>query len=390
MPKKYRIVAAVAAIILIVAAVMLGPKLMEGTPPGVGTDSAGSTESDATAAMTVTVATPQVAVWPVEIEVSGWLAAWQEAKISAEVGGQRIVALNADVGDKVKRGDVLLELSRDSIENDILQSEASLDSAKATLEQATADADRVRGLSNTESVSQQQASEYLSTERQALANVASIEAQLASHKLNLKHTRITAVSDGVVSSRSADLGDVASVGQELLRLIRDGRIEWQAEVPLTQLISITPDTTVRLPTPSGDIHGTIRQIAPSVSQTDGRVKVYVSLSADPNGPEPKTGIMVNGIFEVSKSEAVSLPTSAIVLQDGYSYVFMLDGADPVRVRRQRVETGRRQWSRVELLNDFPRDAQVVESGGALLSDGSVVRISTGAQQGSDGSEGEKQ
>lgn len=390
MPKKYRIVAGIAAIILIIAAVILAPKLMGAPPPGAGADSAGSKDAEATAALTVAVATPQVSVWPVEIEVSGWLAAWQEATISAEVGGQRIVALNADVGDTVKKGDVLLELSRDSIENDILQSEASLDSAKATLEQASADADRVRGLSNTESVSQQQASEYISTERQARANVASIEAQLASHKLNLKHTRITAVSDGVVSSRSADLGDVASVGQELFRLIRDGRIEWQAEVPLTQLISITTDTTVRIPTPSGDIHGTIRQIAPSVSQTDGRVKVYVSLSDDSNGPEPKTGIMVNGIFEVSKSEAVSLPSSAIVLQDGFSYIFMLDGTDPVRVRRQRVETGRRQGNRVELLNDFPRDAQVVETGGALLSDGSVVRVSTDVQQGSDEAEGEKQ
>ena len=364
--------------VLAAAVVGIGAAVGLPTPGTAPVDESAITapEKAAAAALTVAVESPEVATWPVEVQASGWLAAWREAVISAEVGGQRIEEVSVDVGDTVAKGDVLATLSRATLENDIRQLEATLDSAEAGLEQATADADRARRLEGGGSISQQQISEYLIAERQAKADVASAEAALSSAKLDLDRTEIVAVSDGIISDASAAIGDVVTEGEELFRLIRDGRIEWQAEVPLVRMRNVKVGTPARLPTPIGDISGTVRQIAPSASETNGRIVVYVALDPPEDAPEPKTGIMVSGVLETGESEAVSVPSSAVVLQDGFSYVFTLNEGDPATVTRRRVETGRRQDDRVEITGDFPTDVQVVRSGGAFLSDGSTVRVAT--------------
>jgi RND family efflux transporter MFP subunit len=167
-----------------------------------------------------------------------------------------------------------------------------------------------------------------------------------------------------------------SEGEELFRLIRDNRIEWQAEVPLRQTFGLKVGTPARIPTPIGDVTGKIRRIAPSASDTNGRVKVYVDIDQLPGDIEPKIGVMISGRFQTGEDSALHVPSSAVVLQDGFAYVFVLEDGDTVR--RQRVETGRRQDNRVEITSDLKSDAQVVQSGGAFLTDGSRVRVTDAA------------
>ena len=374
MKKRNLIIAGGAIAALCVATFML-------LKPAAKTDVADNAGTDVTAsaALTVEATKPVVETWPVEVQASGWLAPWAEAVIASELGGERIVAVNVEVGDSVKAGDVLAELSRASIENKLAELEASLESARAALKTASDDAARVRQLSGGGSMSQQEIAGYLSTELQAQASVTVAEAQLASEKLSLQNTRIVAVSDGVVSDVSAALGQVVSQGQELFRLIRDSRIEWQAEVPLVQLRGIETGTKVLIPSPLGDVGGKVRRVSPEASQTNGRVLVYVD-PEPPNGvPMPKTGILVTGAFIVDETEAVALPSSAVTIQDGFSYVFIIKPGGTTTVQRERVETGRRRGDLVEILGDFSKDAQVVLAGGAFLSDGSVVRVVEGQQ-----------
>jgi RND family efflux transporter MFP subunit len=331
------------------------------------------------AALTVEVTRPTTETWPVEVQASGWLAPWAEAVIASEVGGERIMAVNVEVGDTVKAGDVMAELSRASVENRIAELQATLESAKAALETATEDADRARQLSGGASISRQQVATYVSAERQAKAGVTVAEAQLASETLSLQNTRIIAVSDGVVSDVSAALGQVVSQGQELFRLIRDSRIEWRAEVPLFQLRGIAAGTKVVIPSPFGDIGGTVRRVSPAASQTNGRVLVYVDPEPPEGVPMPKTGILVTGALILDETEATTLPATAITVQDGFSYVFVIQTGASTTVARERVETGRRRGERVEILGDLAKDAQVVLSGGAFLSDGSIVRVVEGQE-----------
>ncbi|MBL9063038.1 efflux RND transporter periplasmic adaptor subunit [Tabrizicola sp.] len=371
MRKRNLIITGLVGVVLAAAAVWL-------LKPSAGSDAV-TTEASVPAALTVQATVPKVETWPVEVQASGWLAPWAEAVIASELGGERIVAVNVEVGDTVKAGDVLAELSRESIENSIAELEATLESARAALETATGDAERARKLSGGGSISQQEVASYLSTERQAQASVTVAEAQLATKKLSLANTRIVAVSDGVVSEVSAALGQVVSQGQELFRLIRDSRIEWQAEVPVFQLRGIETGTKVVIPSPFGDVGGTVRRVSTEASQTNGRVLVYVDPIPPEGVPMPKTGILVTGSFIVDETEAVTLPATAITLQDGFSYVFVIQSGEATTVLRERVETGRRRGDRVEILGDFAKDAQVVVSGGAFLSDGSVVKVVEGQE-----------
>lgn len=330
------------------------------------------------AALTVEVAAPETLSWSETLTTNGRLEAWQEAVIAAEISGQTIVDVKVDVGATVKKGDVLATLSRETIENAITQQEAAVLSAEAALDQARADADRVRELTATGSgaISKQETTQYLVAERKAEADLASAKAALSSSQLDLARTEIHAPDDGVIASRSAALGAVTASGTELFRLIRQNRIEWQAEVPLRQLARVAVGTKVEIPTPAnGTVPGEVRLISPTASETTGRVLVYVSVTPPEGAPTPKVGMMISGRFVFGQSDALTVPATAITLRDGLSYVFVLDGAD--KVTRKRVETGRRQDDRVEITTGITATDQVVQAGGAFLTEGATVTVAKG-------------
>lgn len=335
-----------------------------------------ATAQAAAPALTVQVTRPERRTWPVDVPASGWLKPWQEAVIASEIGGQRIKAIFVDVGSVVKKGQLLAQLTDASIRNDIAQQTASVDQAQAALDQAQSDADRARRVTGSGALSQQAITQYEIAVRTAKAKLASAKAGLASAQLALSETRITAVDDGIISSRSAALGAVAGAGQELFRMIRQGRIDWHAEVPLRYVPRIKPGDAAVIPSEFGTLHGAVRLIAPTASATSGRVTVYVALNRGAGAPHPPSGIFVSGRIELGQSPALTVPASAIVERDGYSYVFAMKGADTVT--RKRVETGRRQGDRVEVTAGLAADARVVVAGGAFLSDGATVKVVGGA------------
>lgn len=328
------------------------------------------------AALTVSVVKPEVSQWPVTIPASGRLAAWHEAVISAEVSGLRIVNVKADVGTSVKKGDLLVEFAAETAQADLEQQQATVEKAKADLDQAVANADRARGLTGSGAISNQQTTEYLITERKAKAELSSSQAALSSKQLTLDRTKIYAIDDGVISERSASLGKVVNAGDELFKLIRQNRVEWNAELPIKRLADVKEGTKAVIPTPLGDIHGEVRLVSPTSSTDSGRVTVYVSLTPGAGMPQPKTGILVSGNFEFDPTDALTVPATAVTLRDGFSYVFVLNQKDQPTVSRKRVETGRRQDDRIEILSGIQKTDEVVNSGGAFLADGSVVRVAS--------------
>ena len=129
-------------------------------------------------AMTVTVVKPVVKEWQTRLDADGSVAAWQEVSISPEVGGFRIADVLVNVGDKVKRGDVLATLSSTLLANDLAQQKAVLVEAKAALAEASADAARARKLQDSAAISAQQVSQYLTAEQTARARLQAAEARI--------------------------------------------------------------------------------------------------------------------------------------------------------------------------------------------------------------------
>jgi RND family efflux transporter MFP subunit len=323
------------------------------------------------ASVTVEAVTPAAQVWPVQLDASGALAAWQEATISAETGGLRIVALHADVGSRVKRGQVLAELADATVRAEVQKAEAALASARADLSQANANARRGHLMRESGAMSGQQIEQYEIAAQTAAASVKQAEADLANARVKLGQTRIVAVDDGVVSARSATLGTVVSTGAELFRLVRGERVEWRAEVDAEQLARLKTGMSARVTLPGGGkVDGRVRELSPTLDSQTRMAVAYVSL---PVQPAVRAGAYVNGTIALGSRMALTLPSSAITLRDGRNYVFEIDVARNTVIQHE-VSTGRSADARVEIVGGLKAGTPVVMRGGAFLSDGDSIRI----------------
>jgi RND family efflux transporter MFP subunit len=331
----------------------------------------------ATPALTVTTARPATARLPLLLAANGNVAAWQEAVIGSESNGLRLREVRVNVGDVVRKGQVLAVFDADPVNADLAQARAALQEAEANAAAAQADAQRARALQSSGAMSEQQVTQYITAERTAAARVAAARATLSQQQLRLKYTQVVAPDSGIVSARSATVGAVAGVGAELFRMIRQGRLEWRAEITSAELPRMKPGLKAQVKTASGAlVTGTVRTVAPTVDPQTRVALVYVDLppSLSPSAPL-KAGMFAGGQFELGESSALTVPQQAIAVRDGFSYVFRLNpgkGADN-RVSQVKVTTGRRLGERVEVVAGLPADALVVVSGAGFLNDGDLVR-----------------
>jgi multidrug efflux pump subunit AcrA (membrane-fusion protein) len=156
----------------------------------------------------------------------------------------------------------------------------------------------------------------------------------------------------------------------LFRLLRQSKVDWQAELDASQLARVKVGQKARVVMAEGvEIEGAVRLIAPTAAKGTGRSIVYVAL---PQNKEARPGFYTSGRIEIAAKPALTLPESALVPRDGHMYVFTIK--DDNRVTRAKVVTGRRQNGRVEIVSGIEPNARVVESGGAFLSDGTLVSV----------------
>ncbi len=329
-----------------------------------------NTAAPAKPALTVTVTTPQASTVPLRIAANGNVAAWQEASIGTEANGLRLAEVRVNVGDVVKRGQVLATFAADTIAAELAQTRAAVAEAEATLAEASANAQRARELQATGALSAQAINQYLTAERTAQARLEAQRAAAKTQQLRLAQTQVLAPDNGVISARSATVGAVLPAGQELFRLIRGGRLEWRAEVAAADLAQLKPGFAAAV-TPAGGtpIVGTVRMVAPTVDPATRNGIVYVDL------PQPGTaraGMFARGEFAIGQAPGLSLPQSAVLLREGFSYVLQV-GPDS-KVRQVKVSTGRRWADRVEITGGLDKNVRVVASGGGFLGDGDLVRV----------------
>jgi RND family efflux transporter MFP subunit len=320
-------------------------------------------------ALTVKRVVAQQSTWPQTLSGTGSIAPWQEVVIGAEIGGQRLAALNVDVGDRVKKGQLLARLSPGTLEADLAASRAALLEAEASAREAGLTANRVKTLQGSEALSPQAIDQALAADAAAQARVAAAKARVQADQLRLSYTQVTAPDDGVISARIATPGALVQPGQELFRLQRGGRLEWRAEVPGAELAQLKTGQLVRVqPSGAPPVEGRVRRVAPQVDAQTRNGLVYVDLKG---GESLRAGLFARGDFVLGDSAALSLPQSAVLLRDGFSYVFRIDGS---KVRQTKVQVGRREGARVEVRSGLTAGAAVVESGVGFLADGDTVRV----------------
>jgi len=348
---------------------------------GCGRDAADKgKDAPATPALTVSTARPSTAELPLRLGANGNVAAWQEAVIGSESNGLRLTEVRVNVGDVVKKGEVLAVFSADTVNADVAQARAALQEAQANAEEAAANARRGEALRSSGAMSEQQVAQYLTAANTATARVAAARATLTQQQLRLKYATVVAPDSGVISARNATVGAVVGTGTELFRLIRQGRLEWRAEVTAADIDRIQPGTRAVVKAANGsEVTGKVRMIAPTVDAQTRTALVYVDLPPAMSSTAPlKAGMFAGGEFEMGASNALTVPQQAIAVRDGFNYVFRLNPDS--RVSQQKITTGRRLGERIEVLGGLAPDAQIVVSGAGFLNDGDLVRnVQPGAQ-----------
>lgn len=361
---------------LLVSAALLGACGKQGAAP----DAAASQASQAQARPSITVqtVTPQTRLWPVSVSAHGSIAPWQETLIGAEIGGLRVMDVLVNVGDTVQQGQVLALLRTDALQSDLAAARASWTQALALLAEARANADRARQLQSSDAISSQEAQRALTAEQTAQAQVDALKAQMATTELRVSQSRVVATDSGVISARLATVGAVVQPGQELFRLIRQQRLEWRAEVPATDLHRLRAGQQVRVLGPSGQsVVARVRMVAPTVDAATRNGLVYVDLPvAAAQAAGLRSGMFSGGQFDVGQVQGLTLPQTAVLLRDGFSYVFAVGAGN--KVMQIKVSTGRRVGDRVEITQGLSAGTRVVASGVGFLDEGDTVRVVQGA------------
>lgn len=358
-------------VLLVIAAGALVAALLLGTPDAEAPGEASA--SAARPALSVTLTRPEPASWPQTIAAYGNVAPWQEAVIGAELSGYRLTEVRVNVGDLVTKGQPLALIATDTVEAELAQSRAAVVEAEARLAEARADADRARRIEERGALSAQQIDQLLTAEQTALARVQAAQAKVEADALRLSQTRILAPEDGVISARKATVGSLAQNGEELFRLILGGRLEWRAEVTATEVGRVAPGMAARIQPPGVPsetrVEGVVRMVAPTLDPQTRNAIVYVDL---PPGSPLRAGMFVRGEVVVGQGTALTLPQGAVVLREGFAYVFGV-GPDN-RVSEVKVELGRRVGERVEITRGVNPEMRVVASGAGFLADGDLVRV----------------
>jgi HlyD family secretion protein len=301
---------------------------------------------------------------------TGSIYAWQEVIIAPEVGGYQVATMKVEIGDRVKKGQELATLSSGILESQVAVARANVKRAQATLANTQAALGRGESMAATGNFARADLDTLRANAIAAEASVASAQADLDAADLRLRYTHLRAPDDGVITARSAVVGQVVQAGTEMMRLLRQERVEWRAEVPEADLRTVKPGQTASIVTSEGTaLTGKVRTVAPTVQSGNRTGLVYVDLPAR-SGARP--GMFARGEIETGQGQALMVPLASILVQDGYSYVFQV-GANS-KVKRLRVQTGAMQGAQVEVTSGLKGSERLVASGVAFLSDGQRVDV----------------
>lgn len=320
--------------------------------------------------LTVTVTEPASQEVVREVVASGSVAAWQEMILGVELSGLRVARVLVEPGDQVKAGQALLELDRRTLEIQARQAEANWLRAQASAELAAAQATRGASLLAQNLISSNNHEELQANRARTAAEVAVAEAERDSASLKLGFATLRAPDDGVISARSVQPGQVVSAGNELLRLIRRGRLEWRAEIAERDLLRLKIGASVELRTPDGDaVQGVVRAVSPGIDPQTRTALVYADL------PQPgglRAGMFAEGRLRVGAEQVMVVPRQSVVFRDGFAYVFVI--AEANKVAQRRVVTGSTQGDRVELRSGVQPGERLVVQGAGFLADGDIVKV----------------
>ncbi|MDA8870963.1 efflux RND transporter periplasmic adaptor subunit [Rhizobiaceae bacterium] len=346
-------------------------------------------------APTVTVVKVTMGELVATVPVSGTLVAREEVLVNAQITGYEVRSLAVDVGDRVKADDVLATLDTQTLDAAVAQAEAEvvraqaaigqaesqIASARAGVDQSVAALERANTLmrsGNTTQATLDQSQAAADTARAVLganegglavtrAQAVQAGVSLDIAKLNRARAEVRAPVNGVVSSRDARIGTIATGAAPLFVLIRDGEVEMEAEIVETDLgrISVGDEADIAV-AGVGTVSGTVRVLSPTVDAATRLGTVRVRF---PARDDLRPGLFGAGSIVTDRRTGLSLPIAAVQSAAGEDSVKMvLDG----KVEQRTVKTGIVANGMREIVEGVSEGDTVLARAGAFFRDGDAV------------------
>lgn len=337
---------------------------------GCDREPANSAVVPASPSLNVSLITPQMREFSEEIVASGSVAAWEEVQLGVELNGVRVAEVLVDVGAAVKRGQALVKLDQRTLTVELRQADAAVAEAAAALVLARSNAERGRMLVQRKLISAQEGEQVGSSVLQAQARLNSSQAQREGAQLRVEFATLRAPYDGVIARRDVQPGQVAMAGAEMLRLIRDARLEWRADLPEAEFLRVQVGQRVELDSAGGTRSvGTVRTLGAALDPTTRTGLIYADLKAP---GALRAGMFAQGRIQLGVRQNLSVPQSALVQLDGYSYVYSVDAQS--RAVRHRVELGASVEGQREVRSGIKAEQQLVERGAGFIGAGDLLRV----------------
>jgi HlyD family secretion protein len=319
----------------------------------------------------VSVAEVGVSAVPATVSIIGTIAARYDMPIGVEGDGGRVTAVYVEAGDHVKRGQVLVHLNNSVLEPQVTNLEAALDQARAEAELAQAEYKRANAVGASGALSAEETQRRKSSAVTAAAHVKVAAAQLEEAKARLARADVRAPADGIILTRSVEVGQTAMPGGEaLFRLSKDGETELRGQVAEQDLplLKVGQLVDVKLTGTTKIYQGRIRLLGAVIDPATRLGTAKVSLTPDLN---LRPGAFARAEVTVSNAERAVVPQTAVLTDDKGSYVLIVNAQGKVERRAVRV-SGMVPTGVTIAEGLMPKD-QIVTTAGAFLQEGETVK-----------------
>lgn len=305
--------------------------------------------------VSVTVGTAVEKTATRQVELMGSLQSAEQADIAARISGS-IVALPVVLGSRVAKGDLLAEIDAGEIG-------ARQRQAKAQLEQARRNLDRERNLLKKNAATPENVRALEDALRIATAAWEEAGTMLA-------YTRILAPFAGVVTGKTASVGDLATPGKPLLQIENEARLQVITHIPESMIVGIAPGDRIQVSVPTAAIavSGTVAEVAPTADRLSRTAQVKIDVPAD---PKLRSGQFARVTLASGSAVTVVVPETALTAYGQMERVFVVaDG----RARLRLVRSGARSAGKVEILSGLAAGESVVTGDSRRLVDGQPVSV----------------
>lgn len=307
-------------------------------------------------------------------EFAGEVRARVESRLGFRVGG-KIVRRQAELGQRVKPGDVLAQLDPQDYQLAAQAASAQVAAARTNRDLAAADFKRYKELRDQNFISGAELERRESTLKAARAQLEQAQAQLSGQGNQAAYTRLVADVAGVVTAVEAEPGQVVTAGTPVVRIAQDGPRDVVFAVPEDRvaLIKTGSGVDVRLWSTNATFKGVVREVAASADPITRTFGVKVSLDVKDAVALGTTVTVAPQAFDHSGMQVIKLPTSALRQDGKQSAVWVLEPAS-MTVRLQPVQIATADGNEVVVAGGLQPGMRVVVAGVHVLSPGQKVTI----------------